>query len=136
VNSRKKSKISGVIKTGQLSLSSKLEQKQMAAIICARDHINNGMTRNECIQMIMDVTQATTFLQAKNHYTYLMKNELLPQVTKNTDKIQRTTTKRIQVTIGVQLHWYGLIEDIWREQCLLNLLHCHITFLHPHFMLN
>jgi hypothetical protein len=32
--------------------------------------------------------------------------------------------------------WHGLIEDIWREQRLLNLPHCHFTFLHPHFMLN
>ena len=133
----KKRHSEGIELKGQKSLTTAEEREQIAVIIRARDRNNNGMSRtHEIVRMIMDITMAISTDVALNHYKYLMKKRLLPKVTNNTVKVQKTTTKRSQVTIAGQLRWHGLIEDVWKEQLSLNSHIVNFADLHPHFMLN
>lgn len=132
----KKRLSSGIEFKERKSLTTAEEREQIAVIIRARDRNNNGMSRTEIVRMIMDITMANSMDVALNHYKYLMKKKMLPKVTNNTVKVQKTTTKRSQVTIAGQLRWHALIEDVWKEQLSLNSHIKNFADLHPHFMLN
>ena len=77
----------------------------LSSTIVYRDEANNGMTRNEAITLVMELSQITDRKAAENHYDYLVRMKRLKGV-KNfgrTVKAQATTTKRGQIMVKQQL---------------------------------
>ena len=84
-------------------------------IIRKRDQINNGVTRKEAIQLIVDLGQCVSSKAAENHLDYLIRLKRLPDLIQNGRIIlaQSTTTERSQINREQQLRWQFLIESEW-----------------------
>ena len=67
--------------------------KMQQAIICARDELNNGITRMEVITMIADF-HTVTHKKAEDHYDYMIRKKMLPALLRGgrTVVAQATTT--------------------------------------------
>ena len=68
-------------------------------IICARDHLNNGMSRTEAITMLAD-SHGIDNKKAANHYDYLVRQNMLPTLKQGgrVVRAQATTTNRTATT--------------------------------------
>ena len=95
------------------------------------------MTRKQVIGMMMQMT-SSSFPKAENHFKFLVKKKLLPELkgSGSTIAAQKTTTKRAQMTTAGQMRWHLLIESVWQEQKQLNLPATEYAELQAHFMLN
>ena len=85
----------------------------LASTIIYRDEANNGMSRNEAIQLVMELSQTTDRKAAECHYDYLVRQKRLVGV-KNfgrSVKAQATTSKRGQITVEQQLRWHTTVQE-------------------------
>ena len=84
-------------------------------IIRKRAQINNGVTRKEAIQLIIDLGQCVSSKSAENHLDYMIRLKRLPGLKRNGRTIlaQSTTTERSQINREQQLRWHFLIESEW-----------------------
>jgi hypothetical protein len=104
----------------------------------ARDDGNNGMIRKEMINVMMQLTDASSFKQAESHYDYLIRQKVLPELKKGGRVVsaQATTTKRSCIRVEQQLRWHTLIQETWAEHARLNQPASEFDKLKAHFMLN
>ena len=107
-------------------------------IVRKRDQINNGVTRKEGIQLILDLGQCTSSRSAENHLDYLIRNKRLPNLKRGGRVVtaQSTTTERSQINRQQQLRWHFLIEAEWNFMLKTNLPTQLFANLHEHFQLN
>jgi hypothetical protein len=86
-------------------------RKRLQFVIVARDAQNRGMSRKEALDLIRKVTGCSN-AQDDNHFDYLVRNKLLPDLKGNgaTIKAQATTTNRSQITMEQQLRWHTVVE--------------------------
>ena len=118
------------------SLLTTKHQLGLSALVAARDLNNNWMSHKEVITGIMQISAAPSFAVATDHYNYMMKRNLLPDCKNNVIMVQKTTTKRCQITVAQQMHWHMLIESVWKEQASLNLPAAEFTEVKAHFIPN
>jgi hypothetical protein len=103
-------------------------------IATARDTANNGMGRKEMIAMILEITLCGTTKAAENHYDYLVrKGQLALAAGGRVVTVQKTTTKRSQITIGQQIRFHATLDFAWEEAYLLNTPHELFKSLQKHF---
>ena len=107
-------------------------------IIRKRDQINNGVTRKEAIQLIVDLGQCVSSKAAENHLDYLIRLKRLPDLKRNGRIIlaQSTTTERSQINREQQLRWHFLIESEWEFMRTNNIPKPLFASVHEHFQLN
>ena len=81
--------------------------------IIYRDEANNGMSRNEAISLVMELSQTTNRTAAEGHYDYLVRKDRLKGVKNSgrTVKAQATTSKRGQITVEQQLRWHTTAQE-------------------------
>ena len=74
----------------------------MEDIIIKRDTANLGMSRKEVIQVISELGQAKSFVQAENHLDYLIRAKRLTHLKRlgRVDSAQATTTERSQICVS------------------------------------
>jgi hypothetical protein len=92
---------------GRKSLTTKQFRTDLQRMICARDELNNGMTRKEVIGMIYDF-HGVSAKTAGNHYDYLITHNLLPDLKRGGRVVsaQATTTNRTATTTEKLLRGY------------------------------
>ena len=114
------------------------ERKAIEDIIRNRDRNNMGLSRKECIRLVMDVGQFGSFKKAENHYDYLIRAKLLPNLKRNGRIVtsQATTTERCAITVSQQLRWHNLVDTVWQEMLLSNTPQENYIPLKKYFMLN
>jgi hypothetical protein len=103
-----------------------------------RDKNSNGITREELIQVLMELSGAKDAKQAANHLDYLIQNKLLSNLNRNGRVIsaQKTTIERSQITIDQQLRWHNVGASAWEEQYALNQPSEECQKLRAHFTIN
>lgn len=97
------------------SLTSGEERQFLADVAAVHDRNNNGMSRKEMISYIQSFAGIKDPKRAENHLDYLIRQKKLPGL-KNGGRVtaaQKTTTKRMQITISQQLWWHSTIETAW-----------------------
>lgn len=99
---------------------------------------NNGMGRKEMISLIIDLSGCSDHTQAENHFDYLIRKKLLPDLKKygRVATAQKTTTKRSCITVEQQLRWHMNIDFCWEEQKRLNLPSALFASSKKYFMMN
>ena len=82
-------------------------------IICKRNKGNNGVSRKETIQLIVDLGGACSDKQVKNHLDYLIRMGWLDKLKRDGRVVsaQGKTTERSQISVSHQYHWHCLIES-------------------------
>jgi hypothetical protein len=62
------------------------------------------------------------FKNCENHYDYLIRQKILPELTKGGCVVtaQTITSKRTKVTIHQKYRWHNLIESVWEDLQRLN----------------
>eukprot|EP00957_Ditylum_brightwellii_P101568 7740501-Ditylum_brightwellii.AAC.1 len=73
-----------------------------------------GLSRKECICLVMDIGEAETFQTAENHYAYCVRKGKIPNLTKGGRVIttQTTSTERCAITGRQQCRWHNLIDSV------------------------
>ena len=68
-------------------------------IICKRDQLNNGASRKEAVQLIVDLGRASNTESAENHLDYLIRKGKLEHLKRGGKVVtaQATSTERSQV---------------------------------------
>ena len=89
----------------------------MEDIIIKRDTANLGMSRKEVIQVISELGQAKSFVQAENHLDYLIRAKRLTHLKRlgRVVSAQATTTERSQICVSQQYRWHMMIEAEWED---------------------
>ena len=89
----------------------------MEDIIIKRDTANLGMLRKEVIQVISELGQAKSFVQAENHLDYLIRAKRLTHLKRlgRVVSAQATTTERSQICVSQQYRWHMMIEEEWED---------------------
>ena len=107
-------------------------------IIRKRDEINNGVSRKEAIQLIVDLGQCGSSKAAENHLDYLIRKGQLTGLKRGGKVVtaQSTTTERSQINCEQQLRWHFLIESEWEFMRSVNTPSSSFVNLHEHFQLN
>jgi hypothetical protein len=109
----------------------------IADTIKFRDEAQNGMTRKEVIQLLVQLTGGSEKL-CENHYDWMIRAKKLPQL-KNNGQVQyaqATTTKRACIQVEQQLRWHNTIACVWEEHRRVNLPSDEFAALQPHLQLN
>ena len=99
------------------ALLSNLQVKYVEDIIIKRDTANLGIPRKEVIQVISDLGQAKSFVQAENHLDYLIRAKRLTYL-KRLERVvsaQANTTERSQICVPQQYRWHMMIEAEWED---------------------
>ena len=89
----------------------------MEYIIIKRDTANLGILRKEVIQVISELVQAKSLVQAENHLDYPIRAKRLPHL-KMIGRVvsdQATTTERSQFSVSQQHRWHVMIEAEWED---------------------
>jgi hypothetical protein len=123
---------------GCRSLTTKAMRSFLANTAKFRDEAQNGMTRKELVQLMLQVTGSSSMEQCYNHYGYLVRKKLLPEL-KNHGRVriaQATTTKRACLRTEQQLRWHNLVTTIWEEHRRVNQPSQEFLRLQDHFMIN
>ena len=110
---------------------------QIADTIKFRDEAQNGMTRKEVIQLLVQLTGGSEKL-CENHYDWMIRAKKLPQL-KNNGRVQYAqamTTKRACIQVEQQLRWHNTIACVWEEHRQVNLPSDDFATLQPHLQLN
>ncbi len=103
----------------------------------ACDEAQNGMSRKEMIQIMVQLTGKNA-KTCENHFDWLIREKKLTQL-KNCGRVQKaqpTTTKRACIRIEQQLRWHNTIEIAWEDHCKCNQPTDEFLRLQPHFLLN
>ena len=84
----------------------------MEDIIVKRDTENLGMSRTEVLQVISDIGQAESLVQAENQLDYLIWLKRLTHLKwlGRVAAAQATTTERSQICVSQQYRWHMMIE--------------------------
>ena len=91
--------------------------KYVEDVIIKRDTGNQEMSRKEVIQVISELVQAKSFVQAENHLDYLIRVKRLTHL-KSLGRVvsaQELTTKRSQICVSQQYRWHVMIEAEWED---------------------
>ena len=85
-------------------------------IIQKRYKEDNGFSRKQTIQLIVDLGVAYSDNQAENHLDYLIRIVRLDKLKRNGRVVaaQATTTERSQINVAQQHRWRCLIESYWK----------------------
>ena len=107
-------------------------------IIRKRDEINNGVSQQEAIQLIVDLSQCDSRKSAENHLDYLIRSKKLTDLKRKGRVVtaQAITTERYQISLDQQLRWLFPIESEWNFQRRCNISPPIFDELHEHFVLN
>ena len=94
------------------ALISNMQVKYVEDIIIKRDTANLGMSRKEVIQVISELGQAKSFVQAENNFDYLIRAKWLTHLKRlgRVVSAQATTTKQSQIFVSQQHRWHMMIE--------------------------
>jgi hypothetical protein len=109
----------------------------IANTIKFRHEAQNGMTRKEVIQLLMQLTGGSAKC-CKNHYDWMIRSKKLPQL-KNNGRVQYSqakTTKCACIRDKQQLCWHNTIECVREEHRRVNQPSDEFATLQPHFQLN
>ena len=89
----------------------------MEDIIIKIDTANLGMSRKEVIQVISELGQAKSFVQAENHLDCLIRAKQLTHLKRlgRVVSAQATTTERSQICVSQQYCWQIMIEAEWED---------------------
>ena len=92
-------------------------------IIRKRDEINNGVRRQEAIQLIVDLSQWVSKKSAESHLDYLIRSKKLTDLKRKGRVVtaQAITTERYQINLDQQLRWLFPIESEWNFQRRCNI---------------
>ncbi len=133
--------ISEVFERSADDLSKLLTTAKMRELIANtikfRDEAQNGMTRKEVIQLLVQLTGGLAKL-CENHYDWMNCAKKLPQL-KNNGQVQYAqamTTKRACIRVEQQLRWHNTIECVWEEHQQVNQPSDEFATLQLHFQLN
>jgi len=115
----------GRLTAGPKPLLDKEEVELLANTIVYRDESNNGMTRSEVTDLIMEMKQGVpSRKQADDHYQYLINTGRLAALgVKKGGRVvraQATTDKRSQITPEQQWRWYTTVDQAFAELERLN----------------
>ena len=91
--------------------------KYVEDIIVKIDTSNLGVSRKEVIQIISDLGQAKSFVQAENYLDYLIRVKRLTHM-KRLGRVvtdQATTTELSQICVSQQYFWHIMIEVEWED---------------------
>lgn len=104
------------------SLTSEADQCFIEGIVRFRDKNNNGMGRKEIVTVIMKLSECSNYKTAENHLDYLIRSNRFKLLKRGGRVVtaQRTTTKRLQITVPQQLRWHCTVDFVWKEQARLN----------------
>jgi len=88
-----------------------LESKGIAVIqdiIVCRDDANNGMSRDEAITLVSQLSQCFDRLKCEQHWNYLVAKKKMPKLKAGgrVKKAQNTTIKRTQIHVEQQLRFH------------------------------
>ena len=100
-----------------------------------RDESNNGMSRNEAISLIMELSQINNRKKAENHLEHLIRTKQSKGL-KNNGRVvcaQATTAKRSQIQVEQQLRWHTTVNDALAEMRRLNQQAAALAQLEDHF---
>ena len=88
-----------------------------------RDTENLGMSRKEVQQVISELGQAESFLQAENHLDFFIWVKWMTHVNRigRVVSAQATTTERSQICVSQHYCWHMMIEAEWRDLRRTNL---------------
>ena len=102
-------------------LLSSLQREKLMDIVKARDERNDGLARKEVIGLIVKLTNAS-YQSAENHYDYLIRQNLLPELKKGGRVVsaQKTSTKRSNMNTEQQLRWHLIVDHLFSELLRLN----------------
>ena len=75
------------------------------------DRANNGLTRQETISHIQELEPNLSRSQVTNHYQRTFFTHHKGKLKKRPVTAQRTTTKRIAITVAQQYHWFKRYEE-------------------------
>ena len=70
------------------ALISQRQVKYVEDIIVTRDMENLGMSRRELLQTISDIGKASYYVQAGNHFYYIIREERLPNLKRHEQVIK------------------------------------------------
>ena len=89
----------------------------MEDIIIKRDTANLGMSRKEVIQVVSELGQEKSFVQAENKLDYLIRGKRLTHL-KSLGRVvsdQKMTTELSQICVSQQYRWHIMIEAEWED---------------------
>jgi len=75
------------------------------------------MSRDEVINLIMEMKQTSNKRKCENHYDYLIRSKKMPELKRfgRVTTAQATTIKRSQITVEQQLRWHTTVESALNE---------------------
>jgi hypothetical protein len=120
----------------------RLLDKEQFQLLCDtiihRDQSNNGMSRHEVISMIMELSQSSDFKACENLFDHLIRIKALKGLKRNGRVVagQKTSTKRLQITVEQQLRWHTTVDDALAELKRLNLPTDEFEVVNEHFIGN
>ena len=99
------------------ALLSNSQVKYVEDIIIKRDTANLGMSRKEVVQIISELGQANSFVQAENHLYYLIWAKRLTRLKRlgRLVSAQAMTTERSHICVSQQYCWHMMIEAEWED---------------------
>ena len=89
----------------------------MDYIIIKRDTENIEISKKEVIQVISEIGQAKSVVQADNHLGYLIWVKRL-KILKRLGRVvldHTTTTEKSQICVSQQYRWHTMIEAEWED---------------------
>lgn len=126
------------LRGGGKALLDDCEVELLASTMRCRDEANNGMSRNEAITLIMELSQTSCRRTAENHFDYLIRQGKMKGLKNNgrTVAAQATTTKRSQIQVEQQLRWHTCVDDALFELRRLNQPEAEFEDVQDHFFGN
>ena len=90
------------------------------------------------IQTISDIGQTSFYVQAENHFNYVIREKQLPNLKRpgRVIKSQATTTERSQSCVSQQYRWQIMIEAEWENLWWTNSPRDIFTHFSHYFQLN
>ena len=91
-------------------------------IIVCRDDANNGITRDEAISLVSQLSKCYDRSKCEQHWDYLLRKKKLSKLKAGgkVKKAQKTTIKRTQIHVEQQLRFHTTIDSTWEELKRLN----------------
>ena len=91
--------------------------------IVSRDNNNNGMGREDVVNLVMDLSQNNNRKKFEDNYDYLVYRNKLDGVKRDgrVAAAQPTTINRYETTVSKQWIWYSTLEETWNYQKRLNM---------------
>ena len=106
----------------------------MEDVIIKRDTANIGMSSKEMIQVISELVQEKSFVQAEKHLYYPIQMKRLLHLKRlgRVVESQATTTEQSHICVSQQYRWHMIIEAEWEDTRRTN-LPCDILIRYAHY---